>query len=67
MDAEIAGNDHSNDDHTDDGEDAHAASLHFGLGEPGFHYAFTLVDVIGSAYWTLGERVGRRLSASGSA
>ena len=39
-------------------------SFHFGLGEPEFHYAFTLVDVIGSAYWTLGERVGRRLSAS---
>jgi hypothetical protein len=50
MDAEIAGNDRSNDDHTDDGEDAHAApSFHFGLGELGCHYAFTLVDVIGSA------------------
>jgi hypothetical protein len=32
-------------------------SFHSGLGEPGFHYAFTLVDVIGSAYWTLGERM----------
>jgi hypothetical protein len=27
MDAEIAGNDHNNDDHTDDGEDAHAALI----------------------------------------
>jgi hypothetical protein len=27
MDAEIAGNDQHNDDHTDDGEDAHAALI----------------------------------------
>ena len=65
MDAEIASNDQSNDDHTHDGEDAHGAliSLRTWL-SCGFHYAFTLVVVIGPAYWTLGEGMGRRLSAS---
>ena len=63
MDAEIASNDQSNDDHTDDGEDAHGAliSLRTWL-SCGFHYAFTLVVVIGPAYWTLDEGMGRRLT-----
>jgi hypothetical protein len=34
------------------------SSFHFRLGELGFHYDFTLVDDIGSAYWTLGEGMG---------
>ena len=64
VDAEIAGNEQNNHDYTDDGEDAHAALISLRSGELRFHHAFTLVDVIRSAYWTLGEGIGRRPSAS---
>jgi hypothetical protein len=55
VDAEVAGDDQNNDDHTDDGEDAHVALISLRSGSCGFHHAFTLVDAIRPAYWTLGR------------
>jgi len=61
VDAEIAGNKQNNDDHTDDGEDVHAALISLQSGELRVHYAFTLVGVIRPAHWTLGKVSVERL------
>jgi hypothetical protein len=55
VDAEISGNKQNNDDHTDDGEDAHAALISLQSGELRVSSRFTLVGLIRPAHWTLGK------------